>query len=201
MSNITPFPFERTLEGRVDNEVSEILHDFIVALIMRGYDPKDQRFIQACARMLYPIQFLIHLKMDLEHPGLDVMDSNFHKVIEFMQVFGQEVKDYPEFPDNTTCNLRLKLIREELRELEDAIEEQDLVEVADALTDLLYVVYGAGCAFGIDLDACFNEVHSSNMSKLDEDGNPIYREDGKVMKGPNFFHPDLSGVLFSGDEE
>jgi len=117
---------------------------------------------------------------------------------EFMETFGQEVKTKPELPDETTIALRVDLIEEELKELMSALykdETVDLVEVADALTDILYVTYGAGHAFGIDLDKCFEEVQASNMSKLGEDGNPIYREDGKVLKGPNFFEPKLDKVL------
>lgn len=121
--------------------------------------------------------------------------TNFEKVIQFMNTYNQEVKRKAEFPDATTTHLRLYLIEEELDELKEAIANDDLVEVADALTDLLYVVYGAGAAFGINLDACFHEVHSSNMSKLGEDGKPIYREDGKVMKGPNFREPALRDIL------
>ena len=118
--------------------------------------------------------------------------SNFDKVGTFMKTFGQEVKTKPEFPDLDTVALRYDLIREELQELFDAIGEKDIVEVADALTDILYVTYGAGHAFGIDLDACFDEVQRSNMSKLGADGKPIYRDDGKVLKGPNYFEPDLT---------
>ena len=118
--------------------------------------------------------------------------TNFESVGEFMQAFGQEVKDKAEFPDNDTIALRLELILEEVAELREAIGEANIVEVADALTDILYVVYGAGHSFGIDLDKCFDEVHSSNMSKLGEDGKPIYREDGKVLKGPKYFAPDLT---------
>ena len=121
--------------------------------------------------------------------------TNFEKVIQFMNTYNQEVKRKAEFPDATTTHLRVDLIEEELDELKEAIANDDLVEVADALTDLLYVVYGAGAAFGINLDACFHEVHSSNMSKLGEDGKPIYREDGKVMKGPNFREPALMDIL------
>lgn len=121
--------------------------------------------------------------------------TNFEKVIQFMNTYNQEVKRKVEFPDATTTHLRVDLIEEELDELKEAIANDDLVEVADALTDLLYVVYGAGAAFGINLDACFHEVHSSNMSKLGEDGKPIYREDGKVMKGPNFREPALRDIL------
>lgn len=121
--------------------------------------------------------------------------TNFEKVIQFMNTYGQEVKRKAEFPDATTTHLRVDLIEQELDELKEAIANEDLIEVADALADLLYVVYGAGAAFGINLDACFQEVHSSNMSKLGEDGKPIYREDGKVMKGPNFREPDLKTIV------
>lgn len=121
--------------------------------------------------------------------------TNFELAGDFMEAFGQEVKTEPEFPDFSTRELRLELIREEYEELEEAIENRDLVEVADALTDLLYVIYGAGHAFGIDLDACYTEVHHSNMSKLGPDGMPLKREDGKVIKGPEFFEPELAEVL------
>ena len=122
--------------------------------------------------------------------------TNFDMVREFMMAFGQEVKTKPENPDNNTQALRYNLIKEELQELWDAQCQNDLVGVADALTDLLYVVYGAGHAYGIDLDKCFEEVQRSNMSKLGADGKPIYREDGKVLKGPNFFQPNLEAILF-----
>ena len=118
--------------------------------------------------------------------------SNFSKVGIFMKTFGQEVKNKPSFSTEKINKLRLDLIKEELSELTDAMNNKDLLEVADALTDILYVTYGAGHAFGIDLDKCFDEVQNSNMSKLDEDGKPIYNENGKVMKGPNYFKPDLS---------
>ena len=118
--------------------------------------------------------------------------TNFDKVGIFMKTFGQEVKNKPSFSNDKINQLRLNLIKEELDELKEAMENKDLVEVADALTDLLYVTYGAGHAFGIDLDKCFEEVQNSNMSKLDENGKPIYNEAGKVMKGPNYFKPDLS---------
>lgn len=121
--------------------------------------------------------------------------TNFNKVNVFMDAFGQEVKRSPEFPDLDTVALRYELIKEELQELFVAMAEKDIVEVADALTDILYVTYGAGHAFGIDLDACFREVQRSNMSKLGEDGKPIYREDGKILKGPNYSEPDLKKVL------
>lgn len=112
-----------------------------------------------------------------------------------MQAFGQEVLDDPAFPDPAVVDLRVDLIAEELEELENAIRERNLVEVGDALVDLLYVIYGAGHSFGINLDECFLEVHRSNMSKLGEDGRPIYREDGKVLKGPNYFPPNLSQYI------
>ena len=118
--------------------------------------------------------------------------TNFDKVGIFMKTFGQEVKNQPAFSSEKINKLRYDLIEEELAELKDAIEKKDLLEVADALTDILYVTYGAGHAFGIDLDKCFEEVQNSNMSKLDENGKPIYNEHGKVMKGPNYFKPDLS---------
>ena len=118
--------------------------------------------------------------------------TNFQKVKTFMQKFGQEVKSKPSFSTEKINNLRYNLIKEELNELKQAMEDKDLLEVADALTDILYVTYGAGIAFGIDLDKCFEEVQNSNMSKLGPDGKPIYNEAGKVMKGPNYFKPDLS---------
>ena len=121
--------------------------------------------------------------------------SNFEKVKQFMQTFGQEVKTKPSFSDEKTNQLRLDLITEELAELKHAMSSKDLLEVADALTDILYVTYGAGHAFGIDLDKCFDEVQNSNMSKLGKDGKPIYNVSGKVMKGPNYFKPDLSKFL------
>jgi predicted HAD superfamily Cof-like phosphohydrolase len=118
--------------------------------------------------------------------------SNFNKVGTFMKTFGQEVKTKPSFSSDKINKLRIDLIKEELNELQEAMSNNDLLEVADALTDILYVTYGAGHAFGIDLDKCFDEVQNSNMSKLGENGEPIYNESGKVMKGPNYFKPDLS---------
>ena len=118
--------------------------------------------------------------------------TNFQKVKTFMQTFGQDVKFKPSFSTEKINDLRYSLIQEELDELKQAIENKDLLEVADALTDILYVTYGAGHAFGIDLDSCFEEVQNSNMSKLGNNGKPIYNDAGKVMKGPNFFKPDLS---------
>ena len=117
--------------------------------------------------------------------------TNFNSVKKFMEVFGQEVKTKAEFPSEKIIKLRYNLIKEELDEFEEALKDRDLKEVADALTDILYVTYGAGHAFGIDLDKCFDEVQRSNMSKLDGDGKPIYNEHGKVMKGPRYFRPDL----------
>tara|TARA_X000000368_G_scaffold16219_1_gene12833 strand:+ start:261 stop:632 length:372 start_codon:yes stop_codon:yes gene_type:complete len=118
--------------------------------------------------------------------------TNFENVKKFMQIFGQEVRSKASFPSDKIINLRLDLIREELLELEEAIEKKDIKEVADALTDILYVTYGAGHAFGINLDKCFEEVQNSNMSKLGADGKPIYNENGKVMKGPSYFKPNLN---------
>ena len=121
--------------------------------------------------------------------------SNFLSVKKFMQTFGQEVKSKSEFPEEKITQLRCELIKEELEELNQAIKDKDITEVADALTDILYVTYGAGHAFGIDLDKCFNEVQQSNMSKLGTDGKPIYNESGKVMKGTDYFKPDLNKFL------
>ena len=121
--------------------------------------------------------------------------SNFNKVKIFMETFGQEVKIKPSFSTDKINSLRYDLIREELEELKVAIQNKDLLEVADALTDILYVTYGAGHAFGINLDQCFEEVQSSNMSKLSDDGKPIYNDSGKVMKGPKYFKPNLSKFI------
>ena len=118
--------------------------------------------------------------------------SNFEKVGKFMKTFGQEVKNKAKFPEEKIVNLRYDLIAEELEEFKIALKDRNIKEVADALTDILYVTYGAGHAFGIDLDKCFKEVQDSNMSKLGLDGKPIYNEKGKVMKGPNYFKPDLN---------
>ena len=121
--------------------------------------------------------------------------SNFFKVKEFMQKFKQEVRSKPSFPDDNIIKLRINLIKEELLELEEALNEKNIEETADALTDILYVTYGAGHAFGIDLDKCFDEVQKSNMSKLDKFGNPIYNDQGKVMKGPLYFKPNFKKIL------
>ncbi len=121
--------------------------------------------------------------------------SNFNSVKKFMETFGQEVKNKAEFPDEKIQNLRVSLIEEELSELKEAIKNKDIKEVADALTDILYVTYGAGHAFGVDLDKCFNEVQRSNMSKLDENGKPIFNNHGKVLKGPNYFKPNIEKFI------
>ena len=121
--------------------------------------------------------------------------SNFKSVKKFMETFGQEIKEKASFPNDKITALRYDLIREELEELKVALNNKDIKEVADALTDILYVTYGAGHAFGIDLDKCFEEVQNSNMSKLDKNGKPIYNENGKVMKGPNYFKPNLEKFL------
>mgnify|MGYP001302317303 CR=1 FL=1 len=121
--------------------------------------------------------------------------TNFEKVGTFMKTFGQDVKKNPSFSTDKINHLRISLIKEELDELIEAMNKKDLVEVADALTDILYVTYGAGHAFGINLDKCFEEVQNSNMSKLDDNGKPIYNDNGKVMKGPNYFKPDLSKYI------
>ena len=117
--------------------------------------------------------------------------TNFESVKKFMETFGQEIKEKASFPDDKITSLRYDLIKEELDELKEAMDKKDIKEVADALTDILYVTYGAGHAFGIDLDKCFEEVQNSNMSKLGSDGKPIYNDKGKVMKGPNYFKPNL----------
>ena len=117
--------------------------------------------------------------------------SNFEDVKTFMKTFGQIIRTKPQFPDQKTMQLRFDLIKEELNELEEAMKEKNLKEVADALTDILYVTYGAGCAYGFDLDKCFKEVQRANMSKLGRDGKPIYNDKGKVMKGPNYSEPNL----------
>tara|TARA_B100000900_G_C20176824_1_gene552211 strand:- start:153 stop:524 length:372 start_codon:yes stop_codon:yes gene_type:complete len=121
--------------------------------------------------------------------------TNFESVRKFMETFGQEIKEKAGFPNDKITSLRYDLINEELNELKEAMDKKDLKEVADALTDILYVTYGAGHAFGINLDKCFQEVQNSNMSKLGSDGEPIYNEKGKVMKGPNYFKPDFTKYL------
>tara|TARA_B100001559_G_C16319114_1_gene537940 strand:+ start:98 stop:469 length:372 start_codon:yes stop_codon:yes gene_type:complete len=121
--------------------------------------------------------------------------TNFESVKKFMETFGQQIKEKASFPNDKITSLRYNLIKEELGELKEAMDNKDIKEVADALTDILYVTYGAGHAFGIDLDKCFKEVQNSNMSKLGADGKPIYNEKGKVMKGPNYFKPDLGKYI------
>ena len=121
--------------------------------------------------------------------------SNFESVKKFMETFGQEIREKASFPDDKITSLRYELINEELSELKEAIDSKDMKEVADALTDILYVTYGAGHAFGVNLDKCFEEVQNSNMSKLGLDGKPIYNDKGKVMKGPNYFKPDLNKFI------
>ena len=125
------------------------------------------------------------------------MPTNFENVKLFMKTFGQEVKEYPDLPPEEVVDLRLDLINEEVGELCEAVERDDMTEIADALTDILYVTYGMGAALGIDLDKCFEEVQRSNMSKLGEDGKPMYREDGKVMKGPNYSPPNFLALLLA----
>jgi len=121
--------------------------------------------------------------------------TNFERVRKFMKTFGQEIKEKAQFPNEKVTSLRHDLIKEELDELKEAMDNNDIKEVADALTDILYVTYGAGHAFGINLDKCFEEVQNSNMSKLGSDGKPIYNDKGKVMKGPNYFKPDLTKFI------
>ena len=121
--------------------------------------------------------------------------TNFESVKKFMEIFGQEIKEKAQFPSDKIASLRHDLIKEELDELKEAMDKKDIIEVADALTDILYVTYGAGHAYGINLDKCFEEVQNSNMSKLDHNGKPIYNDRGKVMKGPNYFKPDLNKFL------
>ena len=134
-------------------------------------------------------------KQRYKERGKDKRMTNFEKAREFMSIFNQEVRDNPALPDTHTMNLRYELISEEVEELCEGLINKDIVEVADALTDILYVVYGTGHAFGIDLDVCYEEVHRSNMSKLDRDGQPIYREDGKVLKGEDYSPPNLEAIL------
>ena len=121
--------------------------------------------------------------------------TNFEKVKQFMTTFGQEVKQKPEFPSENIIDLRIKLIEEELQELKDSIKNKDIIEVADALSDILVVTYGGAAAWGLEIDKCFNEVHRSNMSKLSAEGKPIYNEYGKVLKGPNYSPPDLKKFI------
>lgn len=144
-------------------------------------------------KKVLPLQFISELLEEVRN----AMYTNFDKVRIFMEVMGQEVKEKPEFPSQDIIDLRLRLIEEEVAELRAGVEAGDMVNVAKELTDILYVVYGMGHSLGINLDACFEEVQQSNMSKLDDNGNPILREsDGKVMKGPNYFEPDIESVIY-----
>ena len=154
-------------------------------------------FIHHVSRKLVLLQRVQTCDMTAQYKE-DRILSNFEKVKEFMDAFGQEVVIKPEWPDAKTMELRMDLIEEEVGEFNDACfnASGSLVDIADALSDILYVVYGAGHSFGIDLDKCFDEVHRSNMSKLGEDGKPIYREDGKVLKGESFSEPNLKEVLY-----
>lgn len=140
---------------------------------------------------------LVSLALEKGEKRVSLNGTNFELVGDFMQAFGQSVEDQPTWPDFSTRELRVDLIQEEVDELVEAIANKDMVEIADALTDILYVVYGAGHTFGIDLDECFTEVHASNMSKLGENGVPVKADNGKVMKGPGFFAPDLESILNS----
>jgi predicted HAD superfamily Cof-like phosphohydrolase len=144
-------------------------------------------------KKVLPLQFISEFLEEMRN----AMYTNFDKVRIFMEVMGQEVKETPEFPSQEIIDLRLRLIEEEVAELRAGVEAGDLVNVAKELTDILYVVYGMGHSLGINLDACFEEVQQSNLSKLDDEGNPILREsDGKVMKGPNYFEPDIESVIY-----
>ena len=178
---------------RIFNKVASAADD--AADVMSGVEPDGQKPTDddPVIENYDPASFLkevVTVEID------DLFEStNFELAGDFMEAFGQEVLTEPTCPEPNLAKLRLELIREEVEELNVGIEGMDIVEIADALTDILYVVYGAGHAFGIDLDECYHEVHRSNMSKLGEDGKPIYREDGKVMKGPNYFHPNLKDIL------
>jgi predicted HAD superfamily Cof-like phosphohydrolase len=142
------------------------------------------------------MQFYDARRLDWHTTGEKMKITNFEMVGDFMEAFGQEVLYMPKMPDTNLAALRLDLIDEEVQELRDGLGKKSMLEIADALTDILYVVDGAGHSFGIDLDECFDEVHSSNMTKLGEDGRPMYREDGKVMKGPNYREPDLTEFVY-----
>ena len=159
-----------------------------------GNDPviEDPDFDELLKRN--PETGMLEVELDdlIDYVTPEIFGTNFDLAGDFMKAFGQEVLSIPKLPEPDLAKLRLELIREEVEELNVGIEGMDIVEIADALTDILYVVYGAGHAFGINLDDCFKEVHDSNMSKLGADGKPIYREDGKVMKGPNYRPPSLA---------
>jgi Uncharacterized protein conserved in bacteria len=154
-------------------------------------DVSDDQFARAMVSDDYPVTG----QFSYLYEGPSAPVSNFQSVLEFHRTYGQLINKTPQIPSDAVVALRLELIDEEFKELQEAIAEGDIVGVADALTDILYVVYGAGATFGIDLDATYKEVHRSNMSKLDESGKPIYREDGKVLKGKNYSPPDLKSVL------
>lgn len=168
---------------RIFNKVASAADD--AADVMSGTDPLIENYD--------PVEMLKGTKT-VEIDEL-FESTNFELAGDFMNAFGQEVLTEPTLPEQNLAKLRLELIREEVEELNVGIEGMDIVEIADALTDILYVVYGAGHAFGIDLDECYHEVHRSNMSKLGADGKPIYREDGKILKGPDYFHPNLKDIL------
>ena len=174
---------------RIFNKVASAAED--AADVMSGTDPVIETYDPEAYLNRYDTSRLPEGVKTVEMSDF-FEGTNFELAGDFMNAFGQEVLTEPTLPDTSLAKLRLELIREEFEELTVATNAMDMIEIADALTDILYVVYGAGHAFGIDLDACYREVHSSNMSKLGEDGKPIYREDGKVLKGPNFRSPDLA---------
>ena len=181
---------------RIFNKVASAAED--AADVMSDYDDGTDPVIENYDPESYLNRYdASRLPEGLKTVEIDTLfeSTNFELAGDFMNAFGQEVLTEPTCPSPELAKLRLELIREEVEELNVGIEGMDIVEIADALTDILYVVYGAGHAFGIDLDECYAEVHRSNMSKLGEDGKPIYREDGKVLKGPNYFHPNLKDIL------
>ena len=177
---------------RIFNKVASAAED--AANVMSGTDPVIENYDPEAYLNRYDAS---RIPEGIRSVEVDTLfeSTNFELAGDFMNAFGQEVLTEPTCPSPELAKLRLELIREEVEELNVGIEGMDIVEIADALTDILYVVYGAGHAFGIDLDECYHEVHRSNMSKLGEDGKPIYREDGKVLKGPNYFHPNLKDIL------
>ena len=177
---------------RIFNKVASAAED--AADVMSGTDPVIENYDPEAYLNRYDAS---RIPEGIKSVEVDTLfeSTNFELAGDFMNAFGQEVLTEPTCPSPELAKLRLELIREEVEELNVGIEGMDIVEIADALTDILYVVYGAGHAFGIDLDECYHEVHRSNMSKLGEDGKPIYRDDGKVLKGPNYFHPNLKDIL------
>lgn len=177
---------------RIFNKVASAAED--AANVMSGTDPVIENYDPEAYLNRYDAS---RIPEGIRSVEVDTLfeSTNFELAGDFMHAFGQEVLTEPTCPSPELAKLRLELIREEVEELNVGIEGMDIVEIADALTDILYVVYGAGHAFGIDLDECYHEVHRSNMSKLGEDGKPIYRDDGKVLKGPNYFHPNLKDIL------